>query len=110
MREIKFKGVTFYDEVVFSHSICSPRDEGNLEVDFMLKHEGLWRIIKRGTLSQYTGHKDIEDVEIYNGDKIQSNSGAVLEVRETANGWQPFKLDSGRACGWEIACMGKVLK
>ena len=76
MREIKFRAWDRELEEWTNYSINNI--DGNL-VDFCNKEAGCWETDKEGkrfVLSQYTGLKDNEDREIYEGDIVKAISFA----------------------------------
>lgn len=73
MREIKFKAKSIYGGWVFGHYYTDQRfidGVPGVDVCIIKDEDGQEHFVKEETLCQYTGLKDKNGVEIYEGDKV----------------------------------------
>lgn len=78
MREIKFRGKAFFDGAwVYGHYF---RDGAHNEIARIRQSDGKVSSVTPSTVGQYTGVKDVNGTEIYEGDILQSKRDNVKGV------------------------------
>lgn len=92
--EIKFKGVTYDDEVVYSKSIL------HQDKTVFLDCGGVWRTIRPDTIAQYTGFKDVNNKDIYMEDKLITKKAEEIIIKPITGGAAPFK--GKRRTNWQV--------
>ena len=105
MRDIKFRGVTYDDIVVYGKGLKQQMDMIMIQED-----DGIWNAIRPETLEQFTGHQDSKGNDVYCGDKLRSGGTqtGILTIKETRSGWMPFK--SGRQSNWDAVKRATIIK
>lgn len=76
MREIKFRGKDTIDDF-WSYGYYVETNCGRI-----IDKNGVVNIVDRNTIGQYTGFKDTNDKEIYEGDLIEYNDGDIKSIDE----------------------------
>ncbi|WP_304341104.1 YopX family protein [Metaclostridioides mangenotii] len=91
MRDIKFRGYAV-EEMVNSQWLTG---YGILSIDYVDNSEEYWLIdnthetrVKKESIGQYTGLKDKNGVEIYEGDIVKACEGKLFEVKWYDNGFK----------------------
>lgn len=94
MREIKFKaravngGEWIYGMTISHGTIARKRDNLYMEVA-----PDKWKGIIPETLCQFTGFRDIEGTEVYEGDVIEIKGGGTVTVEWSGYGFHFYGLE-----------------
>lgn len=94
MREIKFRGKTTKGKWLYGDFIH--QDKFNYA---MIKQDNYKACVDEDTVGQYTGLKDKNGVEIYEGDIVNCyDRNFIVEFRKERGGFFPFACGDGCGC------------
>lgn len=94
MREIKFRGKTTKGKWLYGDFIH--QDKFNYA---MIKQDNYTACVDEDTVGQYTGLKDKNGVEIYEGDIVNCyDRNFIVEFRKERGGFFPFACGDGCGC------------